>query len=410
MFLMMAVSPHTRGWTRRTKTMVCGFGGFPAHAGMDPSAGDAHEGRWRFPCTRGDGPYPVSSRHVGDRVSPHTRGWTRQRQCAYQSTGGFPAHAGMDPDTPGRRPATSRFPRTRGDGPLCRDPKGGEWRVSPHTRGWTHVRGGAAGGAGGFPAHAGMDPRGMRYGRSWPWFPRTRGDGPRRSCRPMPASAVSPHTRGWTPLAQQPESLASGFPAHAGMDPNLTARSTTSTRFPRTRGDGPCARRTGSAASAVSPHTRGWTQRHDVIRRVDLGFPAHAGMDPGGRSRDPPRIGFPRTRGDGPAWRRPMPGRPPVSPHTRGWTRVVRDRRHERRGFPAHAGMDPSLMRFWNATVRFPRTRGDGPGSRPGPTSRSRVSPHTRGWTRGLSRSTRSARGFPAHAGMDPAMVSRRER
>ena len=73
----------------------------------------------------------------------------------------------------------------------------------------------------------------------------------------------------------------------------------------------------------------------------EAGFPAHAGMDPS--------IGH----------------TPPialvVSPPTRGWTRVALPVEDKRPGFPAHAGMDP-LPCPTHAGLNM-------------------VSPPTRGWT-----------------------------
>ena len=194
-----------------------------------------------------------------------------------------------------------------------------------------------------------------------------------------------------------------GFPAHAGMDPSGRSRRPRSSRFPRTRGDGPWRLRSICRSSTVSPHTRGWTLALIARRRVDLGFPAHAGMDPrtcGSRSST---RRFPRTRGDGPRADRHHP-----------------DGRH---GFPAHAGMDPGIRwkQLW--TERFPRTRGDGPrrsmrriwqwpvsrtrGDGPCTSKRPRpegsVSPHTRGWTLVSVSPAGVSLGFPAHAGMDPS-------
>ena len=50
-----------------------------------------------------------------------------------------------------------------------------------------------------------------------------------------------------------------------------------------------------------------------------------------------------------------------VSPHTRGWTFWMTRTTQKMMGFPAHAGMDPT---WWGTSGRggwFPRTRGDGP-------------------------------------------------
>ena len=172
-------------------------------------------------------------------------------------------------------------------------------------------------------------------------FPRPRGDGPLDAVD-VAQKAVSPPTRGWTPL----------------IDRRLVER------FPRPRGDG-----RDVASAEVSPPTRGWTRPCHVIGRAAIqrrGFPAHAGMDrpiyrawrvPAHAGMDPKYLahGFPRPRGDG-----------PLSAYLEGF---------------AHAGMD--ALHAVRRADGFPRPRGDGPRHRPQsiwPRS-CRVSPPTRGWT-----------------------------
>ena len=212
--------------------------------------------------------------------------------------------------------------------------------------------------------------------------PRTRGDGPGSSTTHGLVSAVSPHTRGWT-LATGPLLAPDpGFPAHAGMDPCTREVSCSAARFPRTRGDGPARGDRGVHAGAVSPHTRGWTRYLQCTAPSSSGFPAHAGMDPSLPLMRSIAAWFPRTRGDGPAWGDSWADTLPVSPHTRGWTEGSgRPGKHEG-GFPAHAGMDPCMCSCRRRTAWFPRTRGDGPGSTGAREALAAVSPHTRGWTR----------------------------
>ena len=92
----------------------------------------------------------------------------------------------------------------------------------------------------------------------------------------------------------------------------------------------------------ASPHTRGWTRVEGMGLSMEQGFPAHAGMDPGTRSQYAADQWLPRTRGDGPARSRPVVTRSMASPHTRGWTQDRNRAKVEGKGFPAHAGMDPS--------------------------------------------------------------------
>ena len=133
--------------------------------------------------------------------------------------------------------------------------------------------------------------------------PRTRGDGPETVREFAEQISVSPHTRGWTLAAPDDDGADRGFPAHAGMDPQLRCSYSVLVGFPRTRGDagmdprrsqtaqdpygfsrtrgdGPCTTTSLALVIAVSPHTRGWTLSRSVLCPIMRGFPAHAGMDP----------------------------------------------------------------------------------------------------------------------------------
>ena len=235
----------------------------------------------RVPRTRGDGPLCRSSRAVGSRCSPHTRGWTGKLAQAGADVNVFPAHAGMDRHRDHANSAADVFPahagmdrnllvgggsclsvpRTRGDGPLPPAPPWQSSRCSPHTRGWTancpaprrhcHV----------FPAHAGMDRRDIRRIAGLAGVPRTRGDGP----WPIPS----------------PKRWICVFPAHAGMDRLAALQIRRPLGVPRTRGDGP---------------------KYGIALPKWLAvFPAHAGMDRPSFPRETPPRRVPRTRGDGPS-------------------------------------------------------------------------------------------------------------
>ena len=395
-------SPHTRGWTLRLSVLGGGEGGFPAHAGMDPGDRCRSTRRARLPRTRGDGPVAARIRIATVSASPHTRGWTRGPDHHGSDAAGFPAHAGMDPGAPPRPAARRWLPRTRGDGPGAAWPPARETPASPHTRGWTRRRDETGRAPGGFPAHAGMDPRRYRPPPGSGRLPRTRGDGPWIIQEFLFARPASPHTRGWTRGRAPGAEPERGFPAHAGMDRRRPRRADGTRRLPRTRGDGPRLQGTTTAAATASPHTRGWTPRSILLGDRQVGFPAHAGMDPCSPAAASRRRRLPRTRGDGPCVARLPGGSWRASPHTRGWTRERRLQRRQPAGFPAHAGMDPCARPAPPGSGRLPRTRGDGPAFATPRTFVGSASPHTRGWTRGSRRRAGYAVGFPAHAGMDP--------
>ena len=215
----------------------------------------------------------------------------------------------------------------------------------------------------GFPAHAGMDRHRGRDLNPGPGFPRPRGDGPGLYRVLSSDVRVSPPTRGWTLCAREGRAAQEGFPAHAGMDPSFSTSTAPSQRFPRPRGDGPRKLSVRLDDVTVSPPTRGWTIPVVHVGEVRGGFPAHAGMDPVVRRPTAPRNGFPRPRGDGPWLTVETKYQSLVSPPTRGWTSSPATARRFGPGFPAHAGMDPCLPNLSRASTRFPRPRGDGPGS-----------------------------------------------
>ena len=338
----------------------------------------------RFPRTRGDGPCPEAARVTGNKVSPHTRGWTPGMAGAPGPRGGFPAHAGMDPRYMESLASCTGFPRTRGDGPwYFKWPEDADM-VSPHTRGWTPHADQAVERLRGFPAHAGMDPSPRRRSRPTKRFPRTRGDGPDTFTVLANTIRVSPHTRGWTCPDGHRRHGQRGFPAHAGMDHTPDSGLKATVGFPRTRGDGPAFNGIAIMNVVVSPHTRGWTPAEDDAGVGVKGFPAHAGMDPYRPPWRADRYRFPRTRGDGPR------------------DNQCRDKR--RTGFPAHAGMDLRQVVRTGGDDGFPRTRGDGPRVLVSRTPHVGVSPHTRGWTHVGQIGRWASDGFPAHAGMDPRL------
>ena len=116
----LTVSPPTRGWTPESRPAPVNAIGFPAHAGMDRAGATAALRSTRFPRPRGDGPISNEDVNQYGAVSPPTRGWTRRHGKQRSYTDGFPAHAGMDLVWNCTASVLKRFPRPRGDGPLVR--------------------------------------------------------------------------------------------------------------------------------------------------------------------------------------------------------------------------------------------------------------------------------------------------
>ena len=226
-----------------------------------------------------------------------------------------------------------------------------------------------------------MDRGGTCGRRSGDGLPRTRGDGPAFSGHVYRGIKAPPHTRGWTQFSRRCRHLDVGSPAHAGMDLARCSSGPRTRGLPRTRGDGPEQGQVPDRGEAAPPHTRGWTWVDEPDPALRNGSPAHAGMDPRSCAARSAARRLPRTRGDGPSAASTDARTPVAPPHTRGWTRPRHPLRLRQLGSPAHAGMDPSRPRSASSWAWLPRTRGDGPAAGGAAARSTPAPPHTRGWT-----------------------------
>ena len=186
------------------------------------------------------------------------------------------------------------------------------------------------------------------------------------------------------------------------MDPLCSDHGGVFIGLPRARGDGPTDRSSSLNFVMASPRSRGWTLGESARRAWTEGFPALAGMDPAEEARLAGEVGLPRARGDGPRGRRRSPTPRRASPRSRGWTSGGSAQAPGRRGFPALAGMDPALAGDAQRPARLPRARGDGPRAVRPFAVRPGASPRSRGWTLICPTPSTARGGFPALAGMDP--------
>ena len=356
-------------------------GGSPAPAGMVPVPPGSRPPSSRFPRTRGDGPHHYWRDHLRAWVPPHPRGWSPFADLWAFPRHGSPAPAGMVPPWPSPSCGGSGFPRTRGDGPWRGRTRRRRGEVPPHPRGWSFARRCAAVGGFGSPAPAGMVPPAPARSRCFAGFPRTRGDGPYLAGRFWLLSRVPPHPRGWSHGSVDPEVHHRGSPAPAGMVPTLGDAGVLRDRFPRTRGDGP--RRASSAVGSrpVPPHPRGWSRPVALAGSGRMGSPAPAGMVPERALEPQGCCGFPRTRGDGPNQEVEVAYMGVVPPHPRGWSPIQPIGARDNEGSPAPAGMVPGSRLPRPPWGRFPRTRGDGPSAPLTSFAPAPVPPHPRGWS-----------------------------
>ena len=132
-----------------------------------------------------------------------------------------------------------------------------------------------------------------------------------------------------------------GCPAYAGMDLDVPQPFHLFLRLPRLRGDGPISGLMQFKAFKAAPPTRGWTLICYGLVVISNGCPAYAGMDPTSGVKAGLVERLPRLRGDGPRAVTELKDALAAAPPTRGWTRVLQQRRPFRSGCPAYAGMDP---------------------------------------------------------------------
>jgi len=190
-----------------------------------------------------------------------------------------------------------RLPRMRGDRPQAQRKKEAERLATPHARGSTHN---ASIYPPGYPACAGIDPSrgGVEGGASR--LPRMRGDRPAAIKMKDDAIQATPHARGSTSFPPRGPVLQLGYPACAGIGPQLWRWATQCLWLPRMRGDRPPLVQTADHAQSATPHARGSTHRLSFGGQFGCGYPACAGIDPAGSQGRGHDIGLPRMRGDRP--------------------------------------------------------------------------------------------------------------
>ena len=356
-----AVSPRSRGSTGSPLAGLPRGSGFPALAGIDPRWAACFTATSGFPRARGDRPRAIALSPYATTVSPRSRGSTLSAVGEHRLAGGFPALAGIDPR---RRPCLRRrcrFPRARGDRPYDHAHLPRTLRVSPRSRGSTREIDDQVTALGGFPALAGIDPSWRSCASSASRFPRARGDRPETEPYAGRDPPVSPRSRGSTLEATMFDTLSLGFPALAGIDLSAAHQVTELRRFPRARGDRPSSVPPAVLRQEVSPRSRGSTRRHRLHRPGHRGFPALAGIDPFWAMVNCSPTRFPRARGDRPQTAIISIQSSTVSPRSRGSTfrRIAPAR--VMTGFPALAGIDLEEHPRPVGEGRFPRARGDRP-------------------------------------------------
>ena len=116
----------------------------------------------------------------------------------------------------------------------------------------------------------------------------------------LESQRFSPHPWGWTEnLVHGPGDLRV-FPTPVGMDRLWASRLLSALGFPHTRGDGPAEADRVAEVSRFSPHPWGWTGQPARLGLLIAVFPTPVGMDLDVEACEVPVHRFPHTRGDGP--------------------------------------------------------------------------------------------------------------
>ncbi len=152
------VTPPMRGWTHCRLRSRRRNAGYPAHAGMDPVYPNCLLRPTGLPRPCGDGPTQAHRDNAAAMVTPPMRGWTPSVASPTRLQTGYPAHAGMDPTAGFADEGYKRLPRPCGDGPQAGGSLSSHRRVTPPMRGWTSCPYRQSATGRGYPAHAGMDP------------------------------------------------------------------------------------------------------------------------------------------------------------------------------------------------------------------------------------------------------------
>jgi len=289
----------------------------------------------------------------------------------------------------------------RGDRPEPVVTAQGALEATPHARGSTLIWPTAFGRKEGYPACAGIDLHALIIGCLLPGLPRMRGDRPEEGFLMDELKKATPHARGSTVADIAERRRTTGYPACAGIDLPISMLETTWARLPRMRGDRPYCRRLPLQKESATPHARGSTRVRLANDGRARGYPACAGIDPRALSCRRSLLGLPRMRGDRPIAPIAQDRLVGATPHARGSTLLAVDKRSTEAGYPACAGIDPALFDSIDNLLGLPRMRGDRPLLGILLLDRRAATPHARGSTPYRFSCRLLVAGYPACAGID---------
>jgi len=132
-----AFSPLTWGWSDLQPFLGLALNVFPTHVGMVRDGDQGRHLHRSFPHSRGDGPDSRAAAPVRASFSPLTWGWSVTASAFSGDVCVFPTHVGMVRGTGKEEKGGTRFPHSRGDGPMDIVEARRDWMFSPLTWGWS---------------------------------------------------------------------------------------------------------------------------------------------------------------------------------------------------------------------------------------------------------------------------------
>ena len=285
--------------------------------------------------------------------------------------------------------------------------------LSPPTRGSRARSPDTGAGQRSIPAHAGEPFDGTARTTPARVYPRPRGGAPSIFPFFFPNHGLSPPTRGSQKHSRRRHAFRRSIPAHAGEPRKPLMISPLVEVYPRPRGGAIEVQEHDELAAGLSPPTRG-SHRCATLRWRPLGsIPAHAGEPIGCLSEThrptgsiPAHAGEPRPSPE--RWScaqvYPRPRGSRESP-TRGSRTPFPYMDRPRRSIPAHAGEPHSGHGDYSPSRVYPRPRGGAKGKGLGGTTRTGLSPPTRGSRWGAQEEHLTVGSIPAHAG-EPCQLS----
>ena len=281
---------------------------------------------------------------------------------------------------------------------------------SPHARGSSPLVREAGPRVHVVPARAGIFPSRGHGDTSPRRRPRTRGDLPRARTSGSAAVASSPHARGSSGTMKECTVSENVVPARAGIFRRWPGISRRRRRRPRTRGDLPAYALAFGTVPESSPHARGSSGGRQLVHQLELVVPARAGIFRAAPRSARRRQGRPRTRGDLPTALSSGLVATASSPHARGSSVAVLVGRHHEDVVPARAGIFRATTTRTASPPCRPRTRGDLPLNGPLRITLGLSSPHARGSSVPTSWVRHGCLVVPARAGIFPTAAPGRSR